>query len=91
MHTQHASDLRQRRDPGIRGTGLDGLVAGACDAGREEHALLGAVLAESRDANAVTDGAALGEEPVVVIGQVRHSINALPMMIFSQPGLPGIF
>ena len=54
-------------------------------------ALLGEVALEAGDAYAVAKGAAFGEEPAVVVGQVRHSTHAVPLMIFSQPGLPGIF
>ena len=85
MHTQHASDLQQGRDAGIGRACLDGLIRGPGDAGGEEHALLGAVLAEAPDANAVADGATLPQEPVVVIGQGRHSTNPMTKMIISQP------
>jgi hypothetical protein len=44
---------------------------------------------EASDADAVADGAALLEQPAVVIGQAGHVTNALPKMIISQPGLPG--
>jgi hypothetical protein len=33
----------------------------------------------------------LAQEPGVVIGQGRHSTNAVPMMIISQPGKPGFY
>lgn len=91
MDTQNMSDLHQGADAGVRGPSLDLLVCGPGDAGGEEHALLGAVLVEAPDANAVADGAALPQEPVVVIGQGRHSTNALTKIIISQPGLPGLF
>jgi len=91
MHTQNMSDLQQGGDAGVSRAGLDSLVRGPGDAGREEHGLLGAVLVEAFDANAVADGAALPQEPVVVIGQRRHSTNALTKIIISQPGSPGLF
>lgn len=91
MHTQNMSDLQQRRDTGIGRAGLDCLVGGPGHPGGEEHALLGAVLVDASDANAVADGAALLQEPVVVIGQLWHSTNALTKIIISQPGIPGLF
>ena len=89
MHAQDPRDLHQCRDAGIAHAGLDLLVAGPCYAGREEDLLLCEVESYAADADAVADGAALYEEPVVVIGQV-HSVSVLPKMIISQPGLPGI-
>jgi hypothetical protein len=91
MHTQHASDLQQGGDAGVGRAGLDGLIRGPGDAGGEEHGLLSPVLVEAPDANAVADGAAFPQEPVVVIGQGRHSTNPMTKMIISQPGVPGLF
>lgn len=89
MHAEDPGDLHQCRDAGIAHAGLDLLVAGAGDAGSEENLLLSEVESYAADADAVADGAALREEPVVVIGQV-HSVSVLPELITSQPGLPGI-
>ena len=91
MHTQNMSDPQQGGDAGVRGSSLDLLVRGPGHAGGKEHALLGAVLVEAPDANTVADGAALPQEPVVVIGQGRHSTNPLTKIIISQPGSPGFF
>lgn len=88
MHAERAGDPQQRRDSRIHCAGLDVLEGLAAYLGGEEHGLLGAVLAESCDADAVADGAAFLVEPVVVIGQVRHSTNAVPMTIMGQPGIP---
>lgn len=85
MHTQNMSDLQQGGDAGVRGSSLDSLVCGPGDAGGEEHGLLSPVLVEAFDANAVADGAALPQEPVVVIGQGRHSTNPMTKIIISQP------
>lgn len=90
MHPENAGDPQQRANPGIGLAGLDVLIGGAADAGREEHALLGHVLVQAGDADAVADGATLAGEPFVVIGQGRHSINVVPTMIISQPGKPGL-
>lgn len=91
MHTQHLGNLEERRDLGVRDAGFDLLIGGAADAGGEVDGLLGSVLAYAFDADAVADGASLAGEPLVVIGQGRHVINAVPKIITSQPGLPGIF
>lgn len=88
MYPQHTRDPQQRRNARIDGTGLDTLIRGAADTGGEEHALLGAVLADAFDADAVADGPALLEEPVVVIGQRGHSLHAGSIMMVSQPGKP---
>ena len=85
MNTQNMSDLQQGGDAGIGRACLDGLIRGPGDAGGEEHGLLGPVLVEAPDANAVTDGATLPQEPVVVIGQGWHSTNPMTKMIISQP------
>lgn len=90
MDAQNEGDLQQGRDARVRSAGLDGLVGRAAQAGREEDALLGVIAAEPRDPDAVADGASLTQEPLVVIGQGRHSTNAVPKMIISQPCLPGI-
>jgi hypothetical protein len=90
MHTQHAGDPQQRANPRVSVAGLEILEGFAAHLGGEEHALLGAVLAQSLDADAVADGAALLQEPGVVIGQGWHSLNMAPTMIISQPGKPGI-
>jgi hypothetical protein len=90
MYAQHPSNPQQRRNAGIRSAGFDVLVGRAADTGGQENALLGAVLAESFDADAVADGAAFLNEPGVVIGQAGHSTYALPKIIVSQPGKPGI-
>lgn len=90
MDAEDAGDPQERRDAGIDGAGLDVLVGLAAHAGRQEHAFLGAVLAKACDADAVADGAALPEEPFVVVGQGWHSTHAVPTMILSQPGVPCI-
>lgn len=90
MHAEDSGDLHQRRDAGVAGACLDLLIAGPGYAGREEDLLLGEVESYAADADAVADGAALCEEPGVVIRQGRHSTNALTKIIASQPGLPGI-
>lgn len=56
MHPQCARDSYQRADAGVGRAGLDLLIGGAGYVGREEHALLGAVLSEAGDSNAVADG-----------------------------------
>jgi hypothetical protein len=73
MYAQHAGDPQQRPDPRISPAGLHVLIHGAAHPGGQEHRLLGAVLAQARDADAVADGAALLEEPGVVIGQLWHA------------------
>src|SRR5690606_32995691 len=90
VHAQHARNAQQAPDASLRSPGLDLLIGGPGDARRKVHGLLGAVLSYADDADAVADGALLLQEPGVVIGQVRHSTNARPIMIISQPGLPGI-
>lgn len=90
MHTQHVSDPQQGRHAGVNVAGLNILVGLAADLGGEEHTLLGAVLVKSLDADAVADGASAFEEPGIVVGQVRHLLDTRCLMIFSQPGLPGI-
>lgn len=90
MHTKNPSDPQQRCDTGIRGTGFDLLVCGSGEAGCQEDRLLGAIIAEASHSDAVADGAALAKQPGVVIGQVGHVTNALPKIIISQPGIPGI-
>ena len=76
MHAQHMSDPQQGPRTGIDRAGLDLLIGGAADPGGEEHALLGAVLADSFDADAVADRLSAFEEPgVLVIGQVRHLLD----------------
>ena len=89
MHAEDPGDSMQGADARVGLACLDVLVGGARQAGREEDALLGHVLVETPDADAVADGAALLEQPAVVIGQAGHVTNALPKMIISQPGLPG--
>ena len=91
MHAKYGGDPQQGGDAGVGSAGFDGLVGGATYAGCEEDGLLRAVVAHPADADAVADGASLTEEPLVVIGQRWHSTNAVPKMIISQPGLPGIF
>jgi hypothetical protein len=90
MHTQDMGNAQQGGDAGILGAGLDGLIGGAGHLCSEEHGFLGAVLSQARDTDAVADGAALCEEPVVVGGQAWHPTNAVPKMIISQPALSGI-
>ena len=90
MYAQYAGDPQQGRDVGVRRAGFDGLIRGPADPGGQEHAFLGAVPVESRDADAVADGAALLEEPVVVIGQGWHACQAGPILVASQPGEPGL-
>lgn len=86
MHTQDMGDPQKAGDVGVGGPGLDLLVGGAADVGREKDRLLGAVLMDARDADAVADGATLPREPVVVVGQGWHAANALTKIIISQPG-----
>lgn len=90
MHTQNASDPQQGCDVGVRRAGFDGLICGPADSGGQEDAFLGAVLVYPRDADAVADGAALLKEPVVVIGQGWHARQAVPILVTSQPGEPGL-
>lgn len=90
MDAEDARDAQQAPDASLSPAGLDLLVRRPGDAGRQVYRLLSAVLSYARDADPVTDGALLLEEPGVVIGQGRHSINGLPKMIISQPCLPGI-
>lgn len=90
MHTQHAGDPQQCADPGVSVAGLDVLEGLTPHLGGQEHGLLGAVLSEAFDADAVADGAALLQEPGVVIGQGGHSTNLVPTMIIRQPGKPGL-
>jgi len=90
MYAESAGDPQQRRYPRIHRAGLDVLIGLPPDLGGKEHGLLRAVLADACDADAVADSAALLQEPGVIIGQVRHSTNALPVTIMSQPGIPGI-
>lgn len=90
MHAQGARDPYEGADAGVGGTGLDLLVGGSGDAGREENALLGAVLAEAGDSDAVADGSQVAAEPVV-IGRVGHLTHRLTKIIASQPGIPGLF
>jgi hypothetical protein len=90
VYTENAGDPQQRPDARIATAGLDLLVCGAGEVRREVDGLLGHVLAESPDADAVADGAALVEQPGVVIGQAGHSTNALTKIIISQPCLSGI-
>lgn len=75
MHAQHVGDPQQRRRTGIHHAGLDALIRGAADTGGKEHRLLGAVLAEPLNADAVADGASAFEEPGVVVGQVGHPLD----------------
>ncbi len=75
MHTQHMSNPQQRRHTRIDTAGLHILIRLPAHAGGEEHGLLGAVLAEAFDADAVADGASAVEEPGVVIGQVWHLLD----------------
>lgn len=89
MYAEDSRDLHQCRDAGIAHAGLDLLVAGPGYARREEDLFLCEVESHAADADAVADGAALCEEPVVVIRQV-HSASVLPKLIIRQPGLPGI-
>jgi hypothetical protein len=91
MNPQDVSDPQQRGDAGVNIAGLDVLVGLAAYAGGEEDALLGAVLAVPFDADAVADGASAFDQPGVVIGQVGHPNDTLPLMIISQPGKPRIF
>ena len=90
MQAQYVSNLGQRGDAGIGYAGLDVLVGGAGDAGGEEHGLLGAVLPDAGDADAVADGPLLLLEPFVVVGQGWHSTHARLKIIISQPGEPGL-
>ena len=90
MHAQGARDPYQGSDASVGGTCLDLLIGGASDAGREENALLGAVLSEAGDSNAVTDGSEVAAEPVV-IGRVGHLTHRVLKIIPSQPGIPGLF
>jgi hypothetical protein len=73
MYAQHAGDPQQRPNPRISPAGLHVLIHGAAQPGSQEHGLLGPVLVDARDADAVADGAALIEEPGVVIGQLWHA------------------
>lgn len=88
MHAEDPSDPQQRRDAGVHRAGLDVLIGLAAHPGGEEHGLLCSVLAQSRYADAVTDGTAFGGEPGVVIGQLGHATNAQQIMIIRQPGIP---
>lgn len=90
MHAQDARDFHQGADADVMRAGLDALVGGPADACGEEDAFLGAVLSKAGDPDAVADGLTLLEEPVVVIGEPRHSTNARAKLIISQPGKPGL-
>ena len=90
MYAQHAGDPQQRGHSRISPAGFHVLIHGPRDPGSQEYGLLGAVLADPCDADAVADGAALLEEPGVVIGQVWHATTLGPSMITSQPGKPGL-
>jgi len=90
VHTKDVSNPQQRSNPGVNVAGLDVLEGLAGDAGGEEHALLGAVLAVPFDADAVADGASAFEEPGIIVGQVGHSSDLRPLMIIGQPGKPRI-
>lgn len=91
MQAQGARNPYQGADAGVGGAGLDLLVGGSGDAGREENALLGAVLAEAGDADAVADGSQVAAEPVVSVGRMGHLTHRLLKIIPSQPGIPGLF
>lgn len=87
----HAKDMRnpqQRADPRVDVAGLDVLEGLAAHARREEDALLGAVLPEPFDSDAVADAASAFEEPGIIIGQAGHSLDTRRQMISSQPGKP---
>lgn len=90
VYAEHVGDPEKGRDARVRRPGFHRLVCRAAYAGREEDGFLGAVVVQPADPDAVTDGASLAVEPLVVVGQGRHSVNAVPKMIISQPGLPGI-
>lgn len=90
MDTEDVSDPQQSGNAHVHRAGLDGLVRGPGNAGGEEHLLLGEVLPHTGDANAVTDGEALTTEPGIVIGQVGHSSETRPILIFSQPSTQGL-
>lgn len=90
MDTEDACDPVQAADAGVCRPVLDVLVAGAGQAGRQEDRFLGAVLPEPCDADAVADGEAFLAEPVVVIGDGGHPVNAVPKIIIGQPGKPGL-
>lgn len=75
MHTQDVSNPQQRRNTRVDTAGLHVLIRLPAHAGGEEHLLLGAVLADSFDADAVADGASAFEEPGIVVGQVGHPLD----------------
>lgn len=62
---------------------LHALDRGPVDAGRVGEALLGEVLVQSPDSDAVADGSAGVEDPGRLIGG-WHPANALAIMILSQ-------
>lgn len=89
VHAEDVSDPQQRRNAGVDEPGFDVLVGLASHAGGEEDVFLGAVLAESFDADAVADGASALVQPGVVFGELGHSSDTRRPMIVSQPGIPG--
>lgn len=72
MHPEDVGDPQECGDAGVAVAVLDVLEGVAADAGGEEHAFLGAVLADPFDADAVADGASAFLQPGVVIGEVGH-------------------
>lgn len=90
MHTQDVSDPQQRANARVDLAGLDVLEGLAAYPGGKEHALLGAVLAQPLDADAVADGASALLQPGVVVGEAGHLSDTRRLMILSQPGSPGI-
>lgn len=90
MHTQDKRDPQQRGNARVRVAGLNVLKRLAAHPGGEEHILLGAVLPDPLDANAVTDTPSAFGQPGIVIREVGHPSDIQALMIISQPGMPGI-
>jgi hypothetical protein len=91
MHTQDMRDPQQHADAGVDVAGLDVLERFAADVRGEVDAFLGAVLAESFDADAVADCASAVDQPGIVIGEAGHPSDTRAMIIISQPTKLGLF
>lgn len=89
VHAEYVSDPQQGGDACVDGADLNVLVGLAAHACGEEYVVLGSVLAEAFDADAVADGASAFVQPGVVVGKLGHSSDTRCPMIVSQPGIPG--
>lgn len=75
MYAKNVSDPEQGRHAGVHLAGLNVLIGLPAHGGGEEHGLLGSVLADSFDADAVADRLSAFEEPGVVVGQAGHPLD----------------